>query len=136
VHDPFPDAGGRSVADLLLAVHRSYLPVVGGSLDRIHAMAHITGGGIPGNLDRALPPHLDAVVDAKAWEVPQLFQVLETAGKVDRQEMYRAFNMGVGLVVITDTAGAAHISDVSSQAGVENWIIGHVRPGSGRVHLE
>jgi phosphoribosylformylglycinamidine cyclo-ligase len=134
-HDPFPESGGRSVADLLLAVHRSYLPVLGGSLGRIHAMAHITGGGIPGNLDRALPPHLDAVVETSAWAIPSLFRVLEQAGKVERSEMYRAFNMGVGMVVITDTAGAAHISDVSSRAGVENWIIGQVRPGSGRVHL-
>jgi phosphoribosylaminoimidazole (AIR) synthetase len=49
--------------------------------------------------------------------------------------MYRAFNMGVGMVVMTDTAGAVHIRDIASSAGVESWIIGHTRPGSGRVHL-
>jgi phosphoribosylformylglycinamidine cyclo-ligase len=135
VHDPFPDAGGQSVADVMLAVHRSYLPILGSVLGHIHAMAHITGGGIPGNLDRALPSHLDAVVEMNAWDIPSTFRVLEAAGGVDRAEMYRAFNMGVGMVVISDTAGAARIRDLASQAGVGNWIIGHTRPGSGRVHL-
>ncbi len=134
-HDPYPDAGGKTVADVLLAVHRSYLSVLGPVLGHIHAMAHITGGGIPGNLDRALPSHLDAVVETKAWEIPSTFRVLEEAGKVDRGEMYRAFNMGVGMIVIADTANAARIGDLATQAGVDNWIIGHTRPGSGRVHL-
>lgn len=134
-HDVFPEHGGKSVADVMLAVHRSYLPVLGSELGRIHAMAHITGGGIPGNLDRALPSHLDAVVDTKAWEIPALFRVLEDAGQVDRAEMYRAFNMGVGMIVITDTAGASVIRDIATQAGVANWSIGHIRAGTGRVHL-
>lgn len=133
--DTFPDSGGKSVADVLLAVHRSYLPILGGALGRIHAMAHITGGGIPGNLDRALPPHLDAVVETTAWEIPSTFQVLERAGGVERSEMYRAFNMGVGMIVMTDTAGASHIRDLATQAGVESWDIGYTRPGTGRVHL-
>ena len=98
-------------------------------------MAHITGGGIPGNLDRALPPHLDAVVEMKSWEIPSVFRVLEEAGKVDRAEMYRAFNMGIGMIVMTDTAGALKIRDLATQAGVDNWIVGHTRPGTGRVHL-
>lgn len=134
-HDVFPDAGGKSVADVMLAVHRSYLPVLEPALGTVHAMAHITGGGIPGNLDRALPPHLDAVVETSAWEIPSLFRVLESAGQVDRAEMYRAFNMGVGMIVIADTAGAAQVRDLASKAGVESWMIGHIRPGTGRVHL-
>jgi phosphoribosylformylglycinamidine cyclo-ligase len=134
-HDPYPEAGGKSVADVMLAVHRSYLNVLRPALGHIHAMAHITGGGIPGNLDRALPSQTDAVVERKSWEIPSTFRVLEDAGRVDRAEMYRAFNMGVGMIVITDTAGAAVIRDLASKAGVDNWIIGHTRPGSGRVHL-
>ena len=133
--DVFPESGGKSVADVLLAVHRSYLPVLEPALGTISAMAHITGGGIPGNLDRALPAHLDAVVETKAWEVPPLFRVLESAGNVERAEMYRAFNMGVGMIVIADTAGAARVRDLAGQAGVESWTIGRIRPGSGRVHL-
>jgi phosphoribosylformylglycinamidine cyclo-ligase len=134
-HDPYPEAGGKSVADVMLAVHRSYLPILGKVLADVHAMAHITGGGIPGNLDRALPPHLDAVVDMSSWEIPSVFRVLEEAGKVDRAEMYRAFNMGVGMIVMADTAGARKLRDLATQAGVDNWIVGHTRPGTGRVHL-
>lgn len=134
-HDPYPEAGGKSVADVMLAVHRSYLPILGQALGSVHAMAHITGGGIPGNLDRALPPHLDAVVEMASWEIPSVFRVLEEAGKVDRAEMYRAFNMGVGMIVITDTASAQKLRDLATQAGVDNWIVGHTRPGTGRVHL-
>ena len=134
-HDPFPDADGRTVADVLLAVHRSYLPVLRPALRRIHAMAHITGGGIPGNLDRALPPHLDAVVETLAWPVPSVFRVLQEAGQVESAEMFRAFNMGVGMIVICDTADAGSIRDLATRAGVDNWMLGHLRPGSGRVHL-
>ena len=134
-HDPFPDAGGRTVADELLAVHRSYLPVLRPALRRVHAMAHITGGGIPGNLDRALPPHLDAVVETSAWPIPSLFRMLQEAGRVETAEMFRAFNMGVGMIVICDTADAGPIRDLATQAGVDSWMLGHLRPGSGRVHL-
>lgn len=134
-HAVFPESGGKSVADVLLAVHRSYLPILRPVLDRVHAMAHITGGGIPGNLDRALPPHLDAVVEMASWEIPPLFRVLEAAGKVERAEMYRAFNQGVGMIVITDTSGASAVRDLAGKAGVDSWIIGHTRPGSGRVQL-
>ena len=131
----FPESGGKSVADVLLAVHRSYLPILRPVLGQVHAMAHITGGGIPGNLDRALPPHLDAVVETVSWEIPSLFRVLEQAGGVERAEMYRAFNQGVGMIVITDTVGASAVRDQAGKAGVDNWIIGHIRPGSGRVQL-
>lgn len=134
-HDAFPDAGGKTVADVLLAVHRSYLAVLAPALSQVHAMAHITGGGIPGNLDRALPPDMDAVVETSAWDIPGLFRVLQEAGDVDRLEMFRAFNQGIGMIVITDTSGAAVVRDLATKAGVDNWAIGHIRPGSGRVHL-
>jgi phosphoribosylformylglycinamidine cyclo-ligase len=84
--DPFPGEAG-SVADVLLRVHRSYLGVLRPLLDRVHAMAHITGGGLPGNLDRALPPELDAEVDSSTWEVPNVFRVLQEAGGVSREEI-------------------------------------------------
>lgn len=134
-HDVFPDSGGRTVADVLLAVHRSYLNILGPLLPRIHAMAHITGGGIPGNLDRALPPHLDAVVEMSTWDIPSVFRVLEKAGDVDRAEMFRAFNQGIGMIVISDTSGAEAVRDLATQTGVDSWVIGHTRPGSGRIHL-
>jgi phosphoribosylformylglycinamidine cyclo-ligase len=71
VHDPFPGEPG-SVADALLQVHRSYLPVLRPVLSRVHGMAHITGGGLPGNVNRVLPDTVDAVIDGSSWEVPNL----------------------------------------------------------------
>src|SRR6201996_4015656 len=85
VTDPFP-GDGRPTAEVLLAIHRSYLAALRPVLNRVHAMAHITGGGLPGNLNRALPAMLDAVVDTSSWEIPNLFAQLERAGGVDRQE--------------------------------------------------
>ena len=135
VDDPFPGADGRSVADVLLAVHRSYLPVLRRCLDHIHAMAHITGGGLPGNLNRALPAHLDAQVDTGSWVVPGVFQTLERAGGVERAEMFRAFNMGVGMVVITDPGSADRVIAAAVEGGVTAWHLGRVVPGTGRVIL-
>lgn len=134
-HDLFPDAGGLTVADVLLAVHRSYLPTLRPVLGEVHSMAHITGGGIPGNLDRALPPHLDAVVETSAWAVPSVFRVLQEAGQVATDEMFRAFNMGIGMIVTCDTATARRIRDLAARAGVDSCMLGHLRPGTGRVHL-
>jgi phosphoribosylformylglycinamidine cyclo-ligase len=131
---PFPGGGG-SVADVLLAVHRSYLAALRPVLGRIHAMAHITGGGLPGNLDRALPVSLDAVVDTTSWEIPNVFRALERAGGVERAEMYRAFNMGVGLVVIAPPDAADAVLAAAKDAGERAWVMGHVAPGSGRVRL-
>jgi len=122
-----------SVADALLSVHRSYLQALKPSLGQIHAMAHITGGGLPGNLDRSLPDSLDAVIDAGTWEVPPLFTALEDAGNVSREEMYRVFNMGVGMVVIAPRENADEIVGRARVAGVTGWVMGDVRAGSGNV---
>ena len=133
-YDRFPGDSG-SVADVLLAVHRSYLASLRPVLSRVHAMAHITGGGIPGNLNRALPPSLDAVVDTSTWEIPNLFRQLAAAGRVERDEMFRAFNMGVGMVVIGPDAAASDVIAAAARCGVKGWRVGEVRPGSGRVIL-
>jgi phosphoribosylformylglycinamidine cyclo-ligase len=132
--DPFP-GDARSTADVLLAVHRSYLPALRPVLSHIHAMAHITGGGLPGNLNRALPANLDAVVDAGSWEIPNLFAQIERAGGVERNEMYRTFNMGVGMVVIAAESEVAGIIDAAGSQGVHAWRLGTVRPGTGQVQI-
>ncbi len=134
VDDPFPGEEG-TVADVLLRVHRSYLPVLRPGLGRAHAMAHITGGGLPGNVNRALPDTLDAVIDAGSWEVPNLFRQLERAGEVDRAEMYRTFNMGVGMVVITDEAGAEAVQASAAAAHIGNWRLGRIVRGAGQVRI-
>ena len=132
--DAFPGGGG-TMADVMLAVHRSYLGALRPVLGQVHAMAHITGGGLPGNLDRALPPTLDAVVDLKSWDVPNVFQVLRDCGKVEAMEMYRAFNMGVGMVVLAPADAADAVMRAAQAAGDRAWVMGHVTAGSGKVRL-
>jgi phosphoribosylformylglycinamidine cyclo-ligase len=134
VTDPFPGEG-KTVGEVLLAVHRSYLSALRPVLPKVHAMAHITGGGIPGNLNRALPSHLDAVVETSSWKIPNLFQQLEQAGGVDRREMFRTFNMGVGMIVIAAESHAADILDSAAAHGVRAWRLGDVQPGTGQVIL-
>ncbi len=134
VQDAFPGEQG-TVADVLLRVHRSYLAVLKPILGKIHAMAHITGGGLPGNVNRVLPDTLDAQIDATSWEIPNLFRQLEQAGGVSRAEMYKTFNMGVGMVVITDAANAPAIEASAASAHIASWRLGHVVPGSGQVRI-
>ena len=132
--DPFPGSHA-TVADVLLAVHRSYLAIMKPLLARVHAMAHITGGGIPGNLNRALPSTLDAVVDTETWEPPNLFRQLADAGRVERAEMFRAFNMGVGMIVISPESAAEDVITSATAHGVRAWRAGRTRRGSGQVIL-
>ncbi len=95
---------GVTVADALLAPHRSYLAALQPLLasDLVKGMAHITGGGIVENLPRTLPGGCAASVDLRTWDVPPLFGLIERRGGIARDEMFRAFNMGVGLIVVCD----------------------------------
>jgi len=132
--DPFPGIKG-TVAEVLLAEHRSYLAALKPVLESVHAMAHVTGGGLPGNVDRALPPSLDAVVDTASWEVPTVFRALKDAGGVDPREMYRTFNMGVGMVVICAQSDVESVLAAASLAEVPGWVMGSLKPGTGTVIL-
>jgi phosphoribosylformylglycinamidine cyclo-ligase len=136
VHDAFPGEDGATVADVLLRVHRSYLAIIRPHLPRVHALAHITGGGIPGNLNRALPDSLDAVVRTGSWNVPNVFRQLADAGGVSLEEQFRAFNMGVGLMALVAAADTEALLESAAQAGVRGWVAGVVVPGSGAVRLE
>ncbi len=137
VDDALPGTGG-TVAEVLLRPHRSYLvplrePCAAG---RVRALAHITGGGIPGNLDRVLPPELDAVVDALSWEPPAEFRFLAEASGASDWEMFRTFNMGVGMIAVVRSGDeAAVLRDVRS-AGCPAWTCGELTRGSGSVRLE
>ncbi|MBA3655913.1 MAG: phosphoribosylformylglycinamidine cyclo-ligase [Gemmatimonadaceae bacterium] len=131
---PFPDTDG-SVSDVLLTIHRSYLGAIRPVVKQVHAIAHITGGGLPGNMNRMLPAGLDCVVDMASWEIPSVFRVLEEAGGVPRDEMFRAFNMGVGMVVATEKAQVGAILTAAARANVRGWVLGEVRPGAGNVIL-
>ena len=130
--DVFPGME-ESVAEVLLSVHRSYLRALSPVLDKVHAMAHITGGGLPGNLNRALPAEMNGLVDGRTWEVPEVFRALQEAGKVPLEEMFRVFNMGVGMVVIASRADADAIIGSARVSGVVGWVLGEVRRGAGEV---
>lgn len=128
VDDPFPGLPDRSVADVLLDVHRSYrdalLPEV--EAGTLRALAHITGGGIPGNLPRSLPEGLGARVQVDSWEVPTVFQSLQTEGGVRDEEMRRTFNMGVGMVAVTPPEEADPLAARLRERGHDAWILGEV----------
>jgi phosphoribosylformylglycinamidine cyclo-ligase len=132
MNDRFP-GDDATVAEVLLAIHRSYLAVLRPLLEKIHAMAHITGGGLPGNVDRALPPTVDAVIDAASWSVPSVFTELQKAGEVPTGEMFRVFNMGVGMVLIVPPENADVIIRAADAAGIAAWQMGEVRAGNGSV---
>ncbi len=134
VRDRFPGMDA-TVADVLLRVHRSYGAALRPVLADVHALAHITGGGLPGNVGRVLPSGLDAVIRLGSWQVPAEFAVLGEAGKVTEAEMFRAFNMGVGMIAIAAPPSVDRIIGSAGAAGVAAWALGEVVRGAGRVVL-
>lgn len=133
IGDDFPGEAGASVADVLLRVHRSYLDLVGPLLDEgaVSAMAHVTGGGIEGNLPRALPEGLGARIDCGSWPAPNVFRALAQGGHVDGREMYRVFNMGVGMVLIVPPERVDRVLDAAAGPAGPAWEIGEVVEGTG-----
>ncbi|MFP4597831.1 MAG: phosphoribosylformylglycinamidine cyclo-ligase [Persicimonas sp.] len=122
----------RTLGDVLLEPTRIYAKVAAQLLDEqpIHALAHITGGGFYENLPRALPQGAGVRIDSTSWQRPAIFDFLEEKGGVDADEMYRVFNMGVGLAVIVG-GDAAGVIEAASSHGFEAWEIGEVVSGSG-----
>jgi phosphoribosylformylglycinamidine cyclo-ligase len=120
---------GQTVADALLAVHRSYVPSIGPVLRQMHALAHITGGGIAGNLVRVLPEDCEAVVDAAAWPRPPLYRFLQQAGGIAEAEMREVFNLGLGMVAVVPSKHVDAVRAAATRAGVDTWVVGEVRAG-------
>jgi len=113
----------QTLGDALLEPHRTYYPVLKGALTSIHGMAHITGGGMPGNVPRVLPEGLAARIDRSAWEVPPIFRLIQDTGNVLDDEMFRVFNMGIGLVVVAAQADVEKIRSVAPDAVVIGGIV-------------
>jgi phosphoribosylformylglycinamidine cyclo-ligase len=128
---------GTTVGAALLAPHRSYLSALEPLLERkkIHALAHITGGGFAGNIPRVLPEGLGARVRKSAWAVPPLFRLIQKGGAVAEDEMYRTFNMGLGMVVIVDPGDLHDVEHSLERRGETSFVIGSVVKGTG-VRLE
>lgn len=134
IHGAFGELG-RSVADVLLDVHRSYFRSVMPVVSQVHGLAHITGGGIPGNLVRILPEGCQAVVDQASWELPPLFSTLQQAGGISTEEMRDVFNLGVGLIAVLPAQSVAAAQAAAAADGVATWTMGEIRPGPQAVRF-
>ena len=134
VGDRFPDTN-ESVADVLLAVHVSYWAALRPVLPLIHALAHITGGGIAGNLVRVLPEQCEAVVDAGSWSWPHVFRVMKSAGNVSLPEMRRVFNLGIGMIAVVGRGDVENVRRAAQRASATTWIIGEIVPGTRGVRF-
>jgi phosphoribosylaminoimidazole synthetase len=120
---------GEPLGDALLRPHRCYLR----ELQELHqhvnvkGMAHITGGGFPGNIARILPAGVQATIDIHAWQVPPLFQTIARLGKIESEEMYRTFNMGVGMVLVL----APDMAEQARRVLPELLTVGTITEGNG-----
>jgi phosphoribosylaminoimidazole (AIR) synthetase len=125
-----PQLAGATLADALLAPHRSYLGVLGKLLDTdlAKALVHITGGGLVGNLPRVLPDGCGARVRLGSWPVPPLFELVREVSALDAHELHRTLNMGVGMVVVT---AAANVDAVQAAIDEQTWVIGEIVSGTG-----
>jgi phosphoribosylformylglycinamidine cyclo-ligase len=102
----------------------------------VHAMAHITGNGLPGNIPRVLPPDCNAVLKKSSWPRPKIFNFLQKAGPVEEDEMFRVLNMGIGYVVIVAADFADAAARMLIQSGEKVYNIGRITRGTGQVVLK
>jgi phosphoribosylformylglycinamidine cyclo-ligase len=141
-HDPAWDDADHTVADELLSPSVIYAPAVLALIDAVdvHAVAHITGGGIPGNLVRVLADDTDARVERGSWSQPRVFDELQQIGRIDDDELLRTFNCGLGMIAIVAAADADAAVEHLATLGHQAWLVGHVTArdvaSSGpRVHI-
>lgn len=131
------ELGGRSLQDALLEPTRIYVKPVRAVLEAcegaVHALAHITGGGISENLDRALPKSCAAEVDLGTWPVPAIASFVCDAAHLDEAEALKTFNMGLGMVLIVDAARADEVEAALTQAGETTYRVGRIVAGEGEV---
>ena len=135
--DPAFPGAHHSLADELLKPSVVYAPAIA-ALTRavdVRGIAHITGGGIPGNLNRVLPPKVDAVVDRGSWESPRIFGELQRLGEVSDAEMAKVFNLGIGMIVVVPEAEVYKALDVLRSHDQRATVVGSVTAGHGDVQL-
>ena len=137
VDEPIESCGGRTVGQLLLEPTRIYVRAVRDVLNHykvksvVHGIAHITGGGLHENLARILPSGVDAQISRDSWTVPPVFQWLQKLADVEDAEMFRVFNMGIGLVMVVSDYYAESVQQQLANQGLESWPIGRVVEGCG-----
>jgi phosphoribosylformylglycinamidine cyclo-ligase len=131
----FPPEQG-TLGDALLAPHRSYLPVLQPALQHaeqpIKGLVHITGGGFFENIPRVLSENIGAEINSKSWQVPPLFHLIQQHGNIPRDQMYHVFNMGIGMIMITDQK---HVELIKTLINEPVWQIGELKAGEKKVTL-
>ena len=142
VTDTIDQLDGRQIGDALLEPTRIYVKPVIKLLSRykvkkvVRAMAHITGGGLVGNLPRVLSKNCNAVIRKSSWQVPPIFSFLQDSGPVEEEEMFRVFNMGIGFVLVVAPDFARSISAKLKKYGEKVYKLGTITAGTGKVILK
>jgi phosphoribosylformylglycinamidine cyclo-ligase len=133
--DRAPWTKKKTVGEVLLATHLSYLKALRPLLGHraLHGMAHITGGGITDNLPRILPADTHALIRVGSWPIPELFHYLQETGEVEAEEMFRVFNMGIGMILSVEPAGLSEVLGLLRSVGQKSWIIGTLQKGGSGV---
>ena len=133
--DEFIPELGKTIGEELLTPTRLYpatcLPLIKKFGEKIHGMVHITGGGFYDNIPRALPENFGAEIDSTAWTIPPIFKLIQRWGNVDRREMFRTFNCGVGMILIVDENAVDALKSYLDAAGEKFYKIGRVVEGHG-----
>jgi phosphoribosylformylglycinamidine cyclo-ligase len=127
-----------TLADELLRPSVIYTPAVLAVLDagvEVHAVAHITGGGLPGNLPRVLASGVDAVLDASAWRQPRIFEEIRRLGGIEEDEMTRVFNLGLGMVLAVPPGSESSCRAALAGAGQDSAVVGELTPGARQVRI-
>ncbi|MBD1922777.1 phosphoribosylformylglycinamidine cyclo-ligase [Microcoleus sp. FACHB-831] len=134
LHDKVDFSEGKSLGEVLLTPTRLYVkPVLAARKAgiTIHSMAHITGGGLPENLPRCLPPGKSIQINSQAWDIPPIFQWLAEQGSVSRDSMFNTFNMGIGFVLLVPPEQAEETITYFESQAIAAYAIGEVIPGEG-----
>ncbi len=134
----FDALGGATLADALLEPTRIYAKDILALLERVRvkAFAHVTGGGLPGNVPRTLPDGTRAVLEERRWPRPPIFDLVEREGQVPHDEMIRTFNMGLGLVAVVAPADEAAVHETLRARELESWNVGRIEKGEGEATCE
>lgn len=130
--------GGKPLAEAVLAPTKIYVRSVLSLMKTVdvHALAHITGGGIPGNLNRVLPENCHAVVDESSWQWPAMFTWMMETANIERDEMYRTFNCGVGMILVVDADDVESSIAALSEAGETAFLVGEVKAGAAEPQIQ
>jgi len=130
-----------TVGDVLLTPTQIYVKPIRAVLEQcpagtIHGLANITGGGIPDNLGRILPPEVDAHIRRGSWPILPVFPWLQLLGNIAQAEMDRVFNNGLGFLIVADKSSESQVRSVLEEHGLQSWLVGEIQQGSAKVYLQ